>query len=744
MTRTNFRRLLTLFILLICAVTVKASHIYGGDLLYEHVSGNTYKVILTIYGDCSGTTAFPSLGTNARPQLTVYDGFVPVQEHFMVRQEGSGEEVSPVCEKEKENTTCNGGTLPGIARFIYTADVTLSGQSANWRFVYAGEMGGGNPAGRSNSISNIMITGTGTSDLFCLVATLNNMNGNNSSPKYTTIPTPFFCINKSQQYNQGAIDPDSDSLTFSLTAALNGNQASCTYVPPYTPAAPLATNAGSFAFNPDNGQLSFNPNAAQTSVVVNKVEEYKNGVLIGSSMREMTFIVLSNCSNTPPSASFNDTMTGVANAGNNTVNACEGTEKIAFKLTASDPDGDNITVTASNLPDGAGVTVKNNGTSNPTIDFAWSTTALPVGTYNVFINFKDNGCPISSNQTIAYTIKVIKNFGVTHTVIDYTNCSALLQTTQFNIAEGVTPYRATLYQGFDTLRTYDDTTSRVIQDRLRPGTYHLVVSSKILPCATDYQLTVIDTGIYPLLPEFTNPDVCLYDSVMPVDISKRNIGDIKWYDMDGNLLDGNPVYTTQVVGKQSWLVSQTYKVCESDKDTFTVTVHDLPSIRVVNEPTKVCIGDVVYLQADGAETYQWTPSEKVFIDKNKSPFTKVMSPTTYTVVGADAYGCKDTADVTYSDIENCCTLSFPTAFTPNNDHKNDGFRVILYGNEENYALSIFNRWGQCVFTTNNPKQYWDGNFGGKPCEVGTYYYRVNGKCLTGQMVDQTGDFVLIR
>src|SRR5258708_500036 len=52
--------------------------------------------------------------------------------------------------------------------------------------------------------------------------------------------------------------------------------------------------AGQFSFDLYSGQMSFLPNVLQDALIVNQVTEYKNGVAVGSSVREMTFIVLDN------------------------------------------------------------------------------------------------------------------------------------------------------------------------------------------------------------------------------------------------------------------------------------------------------------------------------------------------------------------------------------------------------------------------------------------------------------------
>ncbi len=61
-------------------------------------------------------------------------------------------------------------------------------------------------------------------------------------------------------------------------------------------------------------------------------------------------------------------------------------------------------------------------------------------------------------------------------------------------------------------------------------------------------------------------------------------------------------------------------------------------------------------------------------------------------------------------IVNSCepTLYVPNAFTPNNDGVNDVFLpkgVQVF----NYNLSIYSRWGQLIFQTNNMEEGWEGN-----------------------------------
>jgi hypothetical protein len=65
-----------LFILLLLAVNNRcaANHLFGADLGYTHVTGNTYKMTLTLYGDCSADASLVSQLYIAKPTIVIYNG----------------------------------------------------------------------------------------------------------------------------------------------------------------------------------------------------------------------------------------------------------------------------------------------------------------------------------------------------------------------------------------------------------------------------------------------------------------------------------------------------------------------------------------------------------------------------------------------------------------------------------------------------------------------------------------------
>lgn len=462
------------------------THIYGADLYYTWVSGNQYTINMVVYGDCSASPViFNSLYT-ATPEIQIYNGALLTQTINLLPGTPQGVEVTPVCASQINNTACNGGTIPGVRKFVYAQTITLSTASANWKFHFDGNMGPSSSAGRSNTITNVLNAG---STIIALDATLNNLSASNSSPIYTTIPTPFFCINQPANYNPGAVDADNDSLSFALVAGQDANTGlPVIYISPYTATQPLAVAPGTFSFNSNTGQLSFTPNAAQTSLVVYTVSEYRGGQLVGTSQREMSYVILSTCNNSPPTGSItNASGSGVSIVDSTDFNACSSTGSFSFQINPTDPNANNITVSYAGLPTGSTFTITNNSTSNPLCTFSWNTTGITPGAYTFYVTYQDDGCPLSSKQTQAYTVNVLPLPTNIYTLISPATCA---KKAVFQLTPGGTgsPWSINVINGGNTIQTFTGLTGPQT-DSLAPGTYTFRVSN-VNGCYKDTTITI--------------------------------------------------------------------------------------------------------------------------------------------------------------------------------------------------------------------------------------------------------------
>ncbi|MCB0736183.1 MAG: gliding motility-associated C-terminal domain-containing protein [Bacteroidetes bacterium] len=96
-------------------------------------------------------------------------------------------------------------------------------------------------------------------------------------------------------------------------------------------------------------------------------------------------------------------------------------------------------------------------------------------------------------------------------------------------------------------------------------------------------------------------------------------------------------------------------------------------------------------------------------------------------------------------------IFFPNAFTPNNDGLNDEFKIIGSGTRtgdgqgfDNFRLTIIDRWGEQLFSTNNLDEGWDGTFRSQPVPAGTYVYRVQLRNAAGQFFYHADNLTLIK
>lgn len=117
-----------------------------------------------------------------------------------------------------------------------------------------------------------------------------------------------------------------------------------------------------------------------------------------------------------------------------------------------------------------------------------------------------------------------------------------------------------------------------------------------------------------------------------------------------------------------------------------------------------------------------------------------------TLTAINAVGCDNQ---TQTILEVCPTpcdarVTPPNAFTPNEDGMNDTFRPVTVATRD-YQLLIFNRWGEQLFSTNNPDEGWNGiRDNGQPYNEGVYVYRITYSCGGEGTTELVGDLLLIR
>ncbi|MGK0364115.1 MAG: gliding motility-associated-like protein [Saprospiraceae bacterium] len=144
--------------------------------------------------------------------------------------------------------------------------------------------------------------------------------------------------------------------------------------------------------------------------------------------------------------------------------------------------------------------------------------------------------------------------------------------------------------------------------------------------------------------------------------------------------------------------------------------------------------------------YDWQPESSLDDNEIFNPIASPEETTIYTVEIIGELGCitERNVEVVVVDLE--CREPFvfiPNAFTPNGDNEND----VLYvrgSNVDEVFMTVFNRWGEKMFETNDKSIGWDGTFKNKQLPPDVYGYYMQIKCFNGMEYFKKGNITLIR
>lgn len=149
----------------------------------------------------------------------------------------------------------------------------------------------------------------------------------------------------------------------------------------------------------------------------------------------------------------------------------------------------------------------------------------------------------------------------------------------------------------------------------------------------------------------------------------------------------------------------------------------LASSQRENDTVFVCKGRDVLLEAEGAEQYIWSTE-----DTSETITYRVIVDDVYLTVYGISKGCvgeEDSILLKIDPTDTCFSNIFiPNAFTPNSDLLNDKFEIYPFLIRD-FKMTIFNRWGQVIYETEDPYDWWDGTYNGNLVAEGAYFYVID-------------------
>lgn len=279
-------------LLVLSLFPARASHIVGGEMYYDYMGNNNYLFTVNLYRDCNSSGAqydnpLPLGVFNAQGNLVqvVNIGFPGSDQIPVVFNNPCVIPPSNICtELATYQILVNLPPIPGGYYVSYQRCC------------------------RGPNITNLLNPDDTGITLMTHVPGSDTGNQINSSPRFNNYPPLLLCNNEDLIFDHSATDPDGDQLVYSLVTPSSGGSSfsPAPNPPPAPPYAPITWAGAGFSapqplgpgstinIDPNTGLLTASPNLTGLFVVGVAVEEYRNGVLINTTIRDFLFRVF-NC-----------------------------------------------------------------------------------------------------------------------------------------------------------------------------------------------------------------------------------------------------------------------------------------------------------------------------------------------------------------------------------------------------------------------------------------------------------------
>ncbi|MCU0385303.1 MAG: CshA/CshB family fibrillar adhesin-related protein [Flavihumibacter sp.] len=220
----------------------------------------------------------------------------------------------------------------------------------------------------------------------------------------------------------------------------------------------------------------------------------------------------------------------------------------------------------------------------------------------------------------------------------------------------------------------------------------------------------------------------------------------RWYTTEDGIISNQARIESIPLKSTLYSVEIVDQVCQTNQ-TFEipVEVRNNPVINFTQSNSITCKTPETLVSVAGGSSYFWQGLSLTEPATGNSLRIKPKSSGFLYVTTSDDFGCSSTdslfVSVDFSDgIGN---PSIPNAFSPNNDGRNDCFKILNWPASDQFRLEIYNRFGQLIFSSSQPSTCWDGKFNGQNQPEGTYIYQIrsDGSCGT---IYKKGSFLLLR
>jgi gliding motility-associated-like protein len=216
-----------------------------------------------------------------------------------------------------------------------------------------------------------------------------------------------------------------------------------------------------------------------------------------------------------------------------------------------------------------------------------------------------------------------------------------------------------------------------------------------------------------------------------------------WLFGDGTVSnDDDPIHNYDASGTYYvTLIAASIGGC-TDTITLPLIVGVLPETNAGPDDSVAYLAPYV-LNGSGTGTFNWSPAGLVSDAASPNPTTQLETSQWFVLTVTSPDGCIGIDSVFIYVIQRTIIM-VPNAFSPNGDNVNDELFILNHDVNKLEEYSIYNRWGQQVFTTTDIAKGWDGTFKGKEQEMGSYIYVVRAIDSDNQEIQLKGNVTLVR
>lgn len=774
-----------------------AYHIAGGDFTYKWVGGNNFEVRLTLYRDCSN------------PQASDFDDSIKVSVFDRVTNLRTDSCVMHVTQTDSLTLSGTGCSVPtgvcmqygNYVKVMTLADnphgyyivwerccrnstvtnISLPDQAGMTFYAEIGDpaLHNSSPQFNSHPLPFICVNqffrygfaatdAEGDSLVFTLVDPLDGGHTSQFNPN----PYSYTPFNNTPIYPEpGPYLPINWSPGYNLTNICGSS-------------APLVMNTAT-------GEMEVLPDLQGIFAVAVEIREYRNGIYIGLIRREIEFTVIYCTDNTAPQ--LPPQYTGVANI------EVYATDTININLTVTDENGDSIFVKRTGdifgnsvpliIDPPYAVSPDTIGIDTLRTYFTWNTGCqhVSVTEYKVSYDATDNGCPLFLTDVGKLNILVKEPPFIAKSnllCIDLINDSILSITRASDTAyteryfEKFILYRSLNGSAFQPYKTIYDINPLLILDSAaynnRDNDYCYVLSAinncnheglwSDTLCSVSHINThknyiesvsvTAENEITVKWEEFNDGPYARYeiyrvssDSILIPVQSLSSYPEFEWKDHHVNTSSESYCYA---------MINE--DVCGNESDTSLIAcsillagnadyyVNHLEWTDYINYRGGIGSYKVMRKGLTSATVFrdiaEVTGSELIYFDRDMNKDDGIFRYVIKAVEGAG--GNNATSLSNEIELHQQPIVFTPTAFTPNNDGRNDYFRA-----ESNFVtefeISIYNRWGQPVFHSDDIASQWDGSDNDRSAPTGIYFYKIKYKGYDDKtFTELNGSITLIR